>query len=806
MTISRRKVLKSGMAAVGGAAVAPRWLQAIVPSGRQDAGDVASFVDPIIGTGWRGHTYPGAVAPFGLVQLSPDTAGAPEPRWNVRDYTVWEHCSGYHYPDDIIHGFSHTHLQGTGGKDLGDLLVMPLVEGRNWSWQPSTVSAQAEMQRQALGEDSGWVPSAAESGYSSRFRHDREHARAGYYSVYLETPRVEAELTATARCGFHRYRFEPASSAAYGLMLDLEHGIGCAVYAATLTVESPTRLSGMRSTHGWAKDRQVYFVIEAPGGWERLTLQVDGAESEGAVGKNYTGQRIKLILTLPKGKREATLRVGISGTGIEGAAKNLAAEAAGHTFDEACAASAAAWKRILDIATVEAADAAVFYTAAYHAQTVPMTYSDIDGLYRGQDHRNHASEGFTKYTGLSIWDIYRGQFPWLSLTQPQRIDDIVKTILADARQLPEGVLPMWPLWGNETWSMNGFHAAAMILGAYVRGFRGFDIEAAYTAIRETALGGASIKKNREMQAAFRESGYVPLELRDGSVSCSLDLAYDYWCVGAMAELLGHDADAHEFYGYSANYHRLFDEGTGFMRARHTDGSWREPFRPDQEYDDYVESDGWQAGFVVPHDVAGLIALHGGDEAFLRKLEAFFTASSEIIDARPDVTGMIGQDAQGNEPGNAHPYLFVFAGAPWKTQYWVRKVASLYRSTPAGIPGNDDCGQLSSWYCFATLGFYPVNAANGVYVIGSPLAKRATLRNARTGKNFAVIAENNSKANVYIASAELNGRPLDRAWLTHAEIEQGGELRLVMSDIPNRKWGADSHLRPPSQLLRDVTRG
>ena len=802
--IKRREFLKTCASAAAAAAFS-RGINGQSMRGVPALESVARSVHPLIGTGWRGHMFPGAVTPFGLVQLSPDTSGPPEPRWNARgDYYGWEHCSGYHYPDNVVAGFSHTHVQGTGGVDLGDVLIMPLVEGKNWAWDAGTPEALAEMQIEALGQNSGWVFDSKTLGYRSFFSHEREMARAGYYSVHLDTPGVDAELTATTRCGMHRYRYpQMQSDGRRGLMVDLAHGLGSKVYHAELKIESLSRISGMRATHGWAADRQMYFVVEFSRPMRAVDLSIDGVVSAGAASSQYTGNEIKAIFTLDAAAEPLGLRVGISCTSVEGAAKNLAAEIPHWDFDAVAAETARAWEKAMaavDATLPTQALTETFYTGAYHGMVAPATFNDVDGTYRGQDHENHPDPGFTKYTTLSIWDIYRGEFPFLMLTQPHRATDIVRTLLIDYEQLNMHALPMWPLWANETWSMTGFHAAGMILGAYVRGLRDFDVEAAYAAIRDTALTGAEARGNRELQAMFRSYSYVPVDLRDGSVSCTLDLSYDYWCAGAMAELLGKSDDAQMFYKYGQNYRNVYDASTGFMRGKSKDGQWREPFRPDEEYEDYVETDAWQASFSVPHDVQGLIALHGGDAPFIAKLEALFTAPSLVLNARPDITGMVGQDAQGNEPSNHNAYLFSFAGAPWKTQYWVRKVAALYNNTPAGVPGNDDCGQLSSWFVFAALGFYPVNAANGVYVMGSPLVNRAAMRNPVTGALFNVIAENNSPDNVYIQSARLNGKALSRSWLTHAEVTAAGELELRMGREPNQDWGSALADRPPSGLL------
>lgn len=812
--LRRREFLK-GCAATAAGAVLPglfsgatNALSQVAAGAHQEAG-VLESVRPLIGTGWRGHMFPGAVAPFGMVQLSPDTAGGPEPKWNIQgDWYGWDHCPGYHYPDNVILGFSHTHLSGTGGGDLGDVLVMPVVEGRNWSWETGTpLDPIAAMQTEMLGPDSGWVFDKPVAGYRSFFSHQREEARAGYYRVHLLTPDVEAELTVTTRCGMHRYGFPaPAGDARQGILVDLAHSIGLKVYAAELNIESSTRISGVRSTHGWAADKQVYFVMEFSEPAVAIEMRVDGKTGTAKVGDKIAGTDLKAICIHAPSAQPLVVRVGISPTSIEGAAKNLSAEIPHWDFDAVKSQTQQFWTKALAVLDADLADRAAretFYTGAYHGLIAPATFNDIDGGYRGQDHQNHANPGFTKYTELSIWDIYRGEFPFIMLMQPQRTEDIVQTMLADYEQLGKHSLPMWPLWANETWSMTGFHAAGMILGAYVRGFRGFDAEKAYAAIRDTAMVGAEEHGNRELQANFRRYGFVPMESHGGAVSCTLDLSYDYWCAGAMAELLGKRDDAAMFFKLSENYRNLYDPSTGFMRPKTKDGQWRSPFRPDQEYDDYVETDAWQASFSVPHDVAGLIDLHGGDAPFLEKLNGLFTAPSAVVDSRPDVTGMVGQDAQGNEPSNHNAYLFSFAGAPWMTQKWVRKVAALYRNSPEGIPGNDDCGQLSSWFVFAALGFYPVNAANGVYVIGSPLVKRVAIRNP-AGKPFTIVAENNSAENLYIQSARLNGRDLTRSWLTHAEIVAGGDLVFRMSAKPNKEWGAAKADRPPSGLVNGAT--
>ncbi len=807
----RRREFLRNCAVMAAASAAPTLtsaepaLRMVSKVAAQSAGAL-SGVWPMIGTGWHGHMFPGAVAPFGMVQLSPDSSGPPEPEWNGKwDIYSWDHCSGYHYPDNFILGFSHTHLQGTGASDLGDVLVMPLVEGRNWSWNAGPPGHEAEAQIEALGQDSGWVFDDTERGYRSAFSHHREHARPGYYSVHLDTPGVRAELTTTTRCGIHRYHYPSLPpQTKQGLMLDLIHGIGCEAYAAELRFESPTRISGSRFTHGWAADKQVYFVLELSRPFASVQAKVDDAIRSVSVGDQVTGKHLQAIFTNAPAAEPLVVRAGISGTSVEGAAANLAVEVPDFDFDRIVYASNQAWAKALGVLQASlptSALQAAFTTAAYHGLVAPATFNDVNGTYRGQDHRNYPNPGFTKYTTLSIWDIYRGEFPFILLMQPHRVPDIIKTLLADYQQLGQHSLPVWPLWGNETWCMTGFHVVGMILGAYMRGFRDFDVDAAYAAMRDTAMVGSTANDNKALQQQFRSLGYVAAGNNRQSVSRTLDFAYDYWCVGAMAELLGKEEDAALFYKLGQNYKNVFDPASGFMRGKDLNGKWLEPFRPDEEYwQDYTESDAWQATFNVMQDVQGLIGLYGGDQPFIRKLDALFAAPSKVLKSPPDISGMVGQDAQGDEPSNHIPYLYSFAGAPWKTQERVRTVMRLYNSTPQGVPGNDDCGQISSWFVFASLGFYPVNAVTGVYVIGSPLVSRAALHNSAAGTTFTVVAENNSTENLYVQSVELNGKALSRSWFTHADILAGGELRFRMGNRPNKEWGAAPADRPPSGLI------
>ena len=533
-------------------------------------------------------------------------------------------------------------------------------------------------------------------------------------------------------------------------------------------------------------------------------MQVDGAERSASVGDRITGKQIRAIFAQSTDAAPLVVRVGISATSVEGAAKNLAAEMPHWDFDGVARDVAEEWNKALSALHAELPSQALnetFATAAYHGLVAPATFNDVDGAYRGQDHKNYPNPDFTKYTTLSIWDIYRGEFVFLTLMQPQRIGDIVKTMMADYRQLDQHSLPVWPLWGNETWCMTGFHVVGLIVGAYTRGLRDFDVEAAYAAMRDTALVGATVNDNKALQEQFRKLGYVAAGDQRQSVSRTLDFAYDYWCVGAMAELLGKQDDAAMFYKLGQNYKNLFDPASGFMRGKMERRQMARalPSRP-----------GVLGGLHRVRRVAGDLQCDAGRPGAHRSLRrrrsvhgqagCAVCRGSDVLESPPDITGMVGQDAQGNEPSNHIPYLYSFAGAPWKTQQRVRQVARLYNNTPAGVPGNDDCGQISTWFNFAALGFYPVNAVTGVYVLGSPLVNHATLRVPGAGKTFTIVAENNSDRNIYVQSVTLNGKPLTRSWIKHAEIVAGGELRFRMGSEPNKKWGSAPGDRPPSGLI------
>lgn len=719
---------------------------------------------PLVGTAEHGHAYPGAIVPFGMVQVSPDTP-----------LRGWDGSSGYHYSDSAILGFSHTHLAGTGVGCLGDVLVTPTV-------------GELHLNAGTPGH-----------GYVSRFSHADEVATPGYYRVFLQDPKVTAELTATARCGFHKYTF-PASDQAH-IILDLVHGVDSRAVEATMNIEGDNTITGSRISEGWGGRRAVYFVMEFSKPFASFGIEQDGQRLPAGV-RSAQGRNVKAFFNYTTAAKEAVLiKVGISGTGIAGARKNLAAEIPGWNFNKVKAAAVRQWKNVFKTAQVRTFDPhirATFYANLYLACQAPVLFNDVDGTYRGMDHQNHASSGFQNYTTFSLWDTYRAEHPLLTLLQPERVSDLVQSMLAEYRESGLHTTPIWPLWGNETWCMIGYHSVPVIVDAYFKGFRGFDPEEAYQAMRDTAM------QDRNGLKTYKELGYVASKAGEQATSRTLEYAFDDWCLARMAAALGHHEDAHLFYTRAANYRNLFDRTVQFFRGRKANGAWRSPFIDNALVnDEYTEADAWQYAFCVQQDLPGLISLYGGEQGFVRKLDALFTADSTIQTGIPDISGRIGQYSQGDEQCHHVAYLYDYAGAPYKTQQHARQVmATMYNDTPAGQCGNVDCGQMAAWYVFSALGFYPANPDSGIYAIGSPVVSEAVLhldREKYHGKTFRIIAEHNSPENVYIQSATLNGKPLDRPWLKHAEITAGGTLRFVMGPRPNPAWGSAPQDRPPATM-------
>jgi predicted alpha-1,2-mannosidase len=723
------------------------------------------YVNPMIGTAEHGHVYPGATVPFGMVQLSPDT----------RDNS-WDGTSGYHYSDHSILGFSHNHLTGTGCGDLGNILLMPTMGD--------------------LKLTPGVHPG---EGYRARFSHDNEISRPGYYEVYLPDYQVKVELTATARAGIHRYTF-PATADGH-VVVDLQHGIGNNVTEAQLTIEDDHTASGYRRSEGWGGGKEYYFVME----FSRPFDSAGVAQGDKDVaGKQTTGKETKGHFDFKtKAGEQILVRVGLSTVSVEGARKNLHAEIPGWDFDAVAEAARKQWEKALSVFAVETPDnnlKQTFFTSLYHTMLAPTLLSDVDGQFRGPDGKVHEAKGYDYYTEISIWDIFRAESPLLTLTQPGRVNDFVKTMLAHFTIFGQNTLPVWPEGGKETWCMIGNHAIPIITEAYLKGFRNYD---ASEALNDMI---ASTDKNREQLQDYRDKGYIPTAEGRQSVSKVLEYAYDDACIARLAKLLGKDDLAEKYARRSQNWENVFDPSTGFMRGKNADGSWVTPFGKKEmnsiTFNEYTEANAWQYNFFVLHNVPGLITKLGGDDKFAARLDEMFDTTEIIPNLAmiPDVTGVIGMYSHGNEPDHHVAYLYNYAGQPWKTQARVRQVASaLYTNTPGGICGNDDCGQISAWYVFTALGFYPVDPASGTYILGSPLFDKITLRldsRFAQGRTFTVIAKHNSARNPYIQSATLNDKPLTRSWITHEEITAGGKLVLTMGPTPNKDFGSAAADRPP----------
>jgi predicted alpha-1,2-mannosidase len=737
------------------------------------AAQLADDVNPMVGTAVTAHAYPGAVYPFGMVQLSPDTGD-----------TGWQYCSGYRYEDKSIMGFSHTHLNGTGGSDLGDIL-----------FQPTTGP---------LRLDPG-DPAVPHSGYRSSFSHDSESASPGYYRVLLKDYDITAELSATAHAGVHKYTF-PASDQAH-IIIDLVHGISNHPEDAALIQEDAQTICGYRRSSGWARDKTFYFVARFSRPFDSHGFVADGTDMPGVFFAK--GKEVKGHLDFKTKAGEVILvRVGLSPVSVEEARKNLSAEMPREDFNATVAAARAEWNRLLGCIEIETADPDIrrtFYTSLYHTMLAPHLYNDVDGTYRGVDGKTHAAD-FQYSSTFSIWDQFRAWHPLMTLIQPDRVNDFIKTFLVFYEQSDHHVLPVWPLCSNETGCMSGYHSLPIILDAYAKGFRGYDVGKAYAAMRDTAFTG------REFRDEYVKLGYIPtvtanhessMDSRQ-SVSITLDYAYDDWCMARMAHLFGKKEDEALFLKRAFNYRNVFDPETKFMRGKTAEGAFLEPFDPKTCYRvDYTEANAWQASFFVPQDPRGLIDLMGGDEAFNEKLDRMFSEDSVIHNGFVDITGLIGQYAHGNEPVHHVAYLYNYSGAPYKTQEHVRQIMRLYNSRADGLCGNDDCGQLSAWYILSAMGFYPVNPADQNYVIGSPLLDKAVIHldpKYYGGGTFTVIAKDNSKDNKYIQSVTLDGRPLLRSYLRHAELVKGGTLVFKMGPKPNLEWGRDKADRPPSMAL------
>ncbi len=735
--------------------------------------DPASLVNPFAGTQRMGHVFPGAAAPFGMVQLSPDTDSIQmlvDGKYNKK---VYEYCAGYQYEDSTICGFSHTHFSGTGHSDLGDLLIMPTTGKLRLN--PGTEAHP-------------------ETGYRSRFSHQNEAASPGYYQVLLQDYGINAELTATERVGMHRYSF-PKTEEAH-IILDLTAGIynypGKNIWTF-LRMENDTLLTGYRQTRGWARTKTLYFAISFSKaiqnyGFERLENPAyNGFYRKFDEEHNFPEMAAKDVVAWfdvdASDSEPIMLKVALSSVSTDGAIKNLKTEIPHWDFDDVVQKTRKNWNQELNKIRVEMMNEEqmrVFYTAMYHAFLSPVVFNDVDGQYRGLDQNIHQANGFTNYTIFSLWDTYRALHPLFNLVQPERNNDMVKSMLAHFDQSVHPMLPVWSHYANENWCMIGYHSVPVIADAIVHGSFDGDLKHALDACVQTAS-----YRPYDGIGHYIDLGYVPEDKSSSSVSKTLEYAYDDYTIAEIANVAGDNDVAEAFQERSKNYENVYDPEIGFMRPKLSDGSFRKEFDPMNTHGQgFIEGNAWNYGLYVPHDAEKMIEMMGGKKRFAAKLDSLFTMEidDEHIAHNEDITrdGIIGNYVHGNEPGHHIPYLYTYTDKASGTQEKVRMILDeMYHDAPDGLCGNDDCGQMSAWYVFSSLGFYPFCPGSGEYVIGSPLVKNAEIR-LKDGKIFKITVKKQSPDHIYVKEVRLNGKKLTNWILPASEILKGGELEFVMS--------------------------
>ena len=717
---------------------------------------VTSYVDPFIGTGGHGHTYPGAAVPFGMLQVSP-----------INGVNGWDWCSGYNYSDSIAVGFSHLALSGTGIGDLLDISFMP-------------INKKVDLSKYVESRDS--IP------YKSAYSHNNEKASPGYYQVFLEDPKVNVELTTSQRTAYHKYTFTKDDQ--QSIIIDLGYGTNWDSATKTqITLEDEQTISGFRFSTGWAKNQKVFFVAKFSKPIKNYNIYSDGNLIDAV---SIQGLKTASQLFFENSNTALQVKVALSSVSISNAKNNL--DIGNFDFEKIKVAGDNIWNNAIAKIKVETpidSLKTMFYTAMYHAQLAPVTFSDKNGEYRKENDTIATASDYTAYSTLSLWDTFRAEHPLLTLIAPGKVSDIIRTMMSYYET--KKILPVWTLYGNETNTMTGYHSIPVIAEAYLKGIRGFDAEKAYQAMKTTMM-----QDDRGLKY-YKEYGYIPHNLLEESVTITLEYAYDDWCVAQMAKALDKEADYLFFSKRAKAYQNLFDEKTGFMRGKFQDGkTWREPFDPKYSAHrikaDYTEGNAWQHSWFVPHDVSNLIKLHGGNELFSNKLEQLFAESSEINgdNISNDISGLIGQYAHGNEPSHHIAYLFNYANKPWRTQYWVREILDTqYNTLSTGLSGNEDCGQMSAWYILSSIGFYSVNPASGNYEIGSPIFEKTTITLSEE-KSFIIEAVNVSNENKYIQSAMLNGKIFNQTTISHLQIVAGGTLKFVMGSVPNKKWGLNNN--------------
>ena len=748
----------------------------------------SEYVNPMIGTDGMGHTFPGACVPFGGVQLSPDTDNIPHNIDGKYQKATYKYCAGYQYYDSTIVGFSHTHFSGTGHSDLGDILLMP-----------------------GTGEVK-LVPGTAadpDSGYRSRFSHETEKSAPGYYEVLLQDSGVKVQLTATPRTGVHKYTF-PKDKKAH-LVLDLGHGIynyDGKVLWSHLRVENDTLLTGYRITNGWARTNYTYFAISFSkpvteyGYQDRANVPYKGFWKRFRLEKNFpeiAGRDVAAYFHFDtEGCNELVVKVGLSAVSTEGALKNLKAEAEGRSFEELARTASQAWNDELSMFSVEGTkdQKTMFYTSLYHTMINPSVYMDVDGNYRGLDHNIHKAEDFENYTVFSLWDTYRAEHPLMNIIQPRRSADMVASMIRHQQQSVHGMLPIWSHMGNENWCMSGYHAVPVLADAIVKGV--------YDASDDAfaAMVSTSTVPYYAGLGEYMELGYVPMDKVSTAASTTLEYAYDDWTIYNAALKAGR-LDIAQEYGKRAQYYRnIYDADLGFARPRFSDGSFKKDFDVLQTHGEgFIEGNSWNFSFHVPFDVKGLMSLMGGDKVFVQRLDELFGMHlpEEYYAANEDITidCLVGGYVHGNEPSHHVPYLYAWTSQPWKAQYWLREIMNrMYRNDIRGLSGNDDCGQMSAWYIFSAMGFYPVCPGSDQYVLGAPYLPYVRLE-LPNGRTLEIKAPAVSDAKRYVKALYINGEKCDRMYITHRDILKGGVWEFVMDSKPNKKRGIAADAKPYS---------
>ena len=710
-----------------------------------------SYVNPFIGTGGHGHTYPGATMPFGMMQLSPDTR-----------LDGWDGCSGYHYSDSYIYGFSHTHLSGTGVSDYGDILLMPT---------------------NAVNFNNG---SNGKNGYKAHFSHDNEVAQPGYYKVHLDSTNIDVELTVSKRSGIHKYQFPSAENQV--IILDLKHRDELLDFK--INKIDDYSISGYRHSKAWAEDQRLFYYMTFSKPIKNVMYALEDANST----KNYKFESKQAAFEFDNLNNEPIyIKIAISAVDEAGAKQNLDTEIGAKTFEQVKTEVQNAWESQLEKIVIESDNTdykANFYTALYHTMLAPNLYQDVDGRYRGMDLDIHQTKDFEYYTVFSLWDTYRGAHPLYTIIEQERTNDFINTFLAKYDE--GGIMPIWDLSANYTGCMIGYHAVPVIADAYLKGIKDYDVEKAFKAMKHSAM------QDKLGLKSYKDFGFIPVEEESESVSKTLEYAYDDWTIAQMAKQLGKTDDYKTFTERAQFYKNVYDPETQFMRGRFRN-TWFAPFDPYEVNFNYTEANSWQYSYYVPQDVTGFMNLLGGKDKLDAHLDRLFTAKNETSGReQADITGLIGQYAHGNEPSHHMAYLYNFVNQPYKTQEKVHKILTeLYQNAPDGISGNEDCGQMSAWYVLSSLGFYSVTPGSYEYIIGTPLFKKATV-NLENNKAFTIVAHNLSDTNIYIESVKLNGKDYPFSYLKHADIVNGGSLEFVMTNQP-QAWGTDDVHIPKTEI-------